>query len=88
MSPHFVCLRVRVASVAPALFVEHSAKEFTVRLKNLICFGILAAFALGASGCGPTDPTANLPPEKKAPDPMQLGNDPEYSKKFGGDKKK
>lgn len=59
-----------------------------MRLKNLICFGLLMTFVMIASGCGPTDPTANLPPEKKAPDPLQLGNDPEYSKKFGGGAKK
>lgn len=57
-------------------------------LKNQVGYSLLLAVALGAVGCGQTDPTANLPPEKKAPDPLQLGNDPEYAKQFGGGGKK
>lgn len=57
-------------------------------LKRHMGYGLLLAFALSAAGCTPADPTANLPPEKKAPDPLQLGNDPEYAKQFGGGGKK
>ncbi len=62
--------------------------RIAVTLKNQVGYSLLLAVALGAVGCGQTDPTANLPPEKKAPDPLQLGNDPEYAKQFGGGGKK
>jgi predicted small lipoprotein YifL len=79
---------MRVASVAPANPFEQFVMETIVRLKNLICCGLFLAFAMAFSGCGQSDPTANLPPEKKAPDPMQLGNDPAYAEQFGGGAKK
>lgn len=63
-------------------------KEFVVILKRLAGVGFGLVLALGAIGCGQADPAANVPPEKRAPDPMQLGNDPEYVKQMGGNKKK
>ena len=57
-------------------------------LKRLAGVGFGLVLALGAIGCGQTDPAAKGPPEKRAPDPMQLGNDPEYVKQMGGANKK
>jgi hypothetical protein len=55
--------------------------KFALQFSFLSCvFGFFA-------GCSETDPNANVPPEKMAPDPEKLGEDPEYAKQFGGAKK-
>lgn len=52
------------------------------------CILVFSVFVLSVIGCGKSDPNANIPPEKRAPDPLELGNDPEYAKQFGGKGKK
>lgn len=47
---------------------------------------LLVAVTLGTFGlfgCGKSDPNANLPPERMAPAPEKLGDNPEYAKQFG-----
>lgn len=58
-----------------------------MKLKTPIGYGLVLAVALGTVGCSQADPLANVPPEKKAPDPLKLGDDPEYAKQMGGAKK-
>lgn len=48
---------------------------------------ILSAFVFSFSGCGKVNPNANVPKEKMAPAPQDLGNNPDYAKQFGSDKK-
>lgn len=64
-------------------------KDFTVDMMKPLGFAVLSAFVLAIAGCGgSSDPNAGIPPEKRAPNPMELGNDPEYAKQFGGKGKK
>lgn len=55
-----------------------------------VCIGIvvLSAFVLSMSGCGKSNPNVNVPKEQMAPDPKDLGDNPEYVKQFGGQDKK
>jgi hypothetical protein len=56
-------------------------------VKSALQFLFLSCVFALVAGCGETDPNANVPPEKIAPDPTKLGEDPEYAKQFGGAKK-
>jgi predicted small lipoprotein YifL len=55
-------------------------------LRNCLSCLVLSTLCLGLAGCGPHNPNANVPKEKIAPAPQDLGNDPEYVKQFGGKK--
>jgi len=55
-----------------------------VKILNPLRCLVLSAFVLSVVGCGKSDPNANVPKEKIAPAPQDLGKDPEYAKQFGG----
>jgi hypothetical protein len=65
-----------------------TTRELTVRTMKPACLVVFSLFALTILGCGKSNPNAGVPPEKMAPAPDQLGNDPEYAKQFGGKGKK
>lgn len=54
-----------------------------VKVATTFSFIALACVSLGLCGCGKSDPNANIPPERIAPAPENLGSDPEYAKQFG-----
>ncbi len=71
-----------------SFFAVRNLKASTVKMMTPLCIVVLSAFVLCVSGCGKSNPNANVPKEKMAPAPQDLGNDPEYAKQFGGQGKK
>jgi len=57
-----------------------------VKVLSTLCLLLAAVISLGVVGCGKSNPNVDVPPEKVAPAPEQLGSDPEYAKQFGGKK--
>lgn len=57
-----------------------------MKVLSTLCLLLVAVTSLEIVGCGKSNPNANVPEEKVAPAPEQLGNDPEYAKQFGGKK--
>jgi hypothetical protein len=57
-----------------------------VKVLSTLCLLLATVTSLGMVGCGKSNPNANVPPEKVAPAPEELGSDPEYAKQFGGKK--
>ncbi|MBX3449567.1 MAG: hypothetical protein KF777_08420 [Planctomycetaceae bacterium] len=57
-----------------------------MKVLSTLCLLLAAVISLGMVGCGKSNPNANVPPEKVAPAPEELGSDPEYAKQFGGKK--
>ncbi len=57
-----------------------------MKVLSTLCLLLAAVISLGVVGCGKSNPNANVPPEKVAPAPEELGSDPEYAKQFGGKK--
>jgi len=56
--------------------------------KSAVCFLFLGSVMTMVAGCGgETDPSAGIAPEKMAPAPENLGDNPDYAKQFGGGKK-
>lgn len=79
----------RATDIRNFCFVDvRTLKGPTVSLMKSTCILVFSVFVLSVMGCGKSNPNANVPPERIAPAPEDLGNDPEYVKQFGGKGKK
>ena len=59
-----------------------------MKITNTLCIIVLTAFAFSISGCGQSNPNANVPKEKIAPAPEDVAKNPGYAEQFGGQDKK